>query len=525
MKKLFALITSLLTLITNVHSQELYSKNGVTITGSSTTSLEDDYYLGSVKSIDNHGYVAYYKVKNEWTEVPFNKNFERIEGQSKVINYNPGKETDFNHAFAFNGKHFLLKGTVDREKKTNLFTQVELSEDGDPIGEPVELANLEGDDFYANPKNAMLAHEISPDGTKLLVSLKLPEQRVGDQRKHFIYKYFVYDDEMNLLWSRIFEFKHEGGIFVYSPYYKQMCFENDGGVLVWGDLDRGRKVPDGVSRLAFRFYRIHENDVEIRDVDLRQRFVQGPFKYANDKVYLFGTYGRGEDIEGFSIISWNSKNNEGKLNLVLFGKEHLVKNQPEKEIKRVTKLAEKGKPVILPKFDFYDVIQMENGGFIITGQEQDDKSVGGEIVRETEYHRFDFHIIAIDADCEKVWSQIIPLEQFSFNKDYGCIIKPVGDQVYCFFNDAKENLVSAWSSSAGVNRYKGFKVGNPIAMVVIDTKNPDALQKRVKVLDYARLNGCLVPKQFATMTGLNAAAMRVQTGKDKARVLWFDFED
>ncbi|MCF8464534.1 MAG: hypothetical protein K9G41_06825 [Flavobacteriales bacterium] len=523
MKTLLPILASFLVLISNVNSQELYSKNGVTISASPAITLEDDSYFGSVKSIDNNGFVAYYKSNNEWTEVEYNKNFEQIDAQSTVINYDPGKETDYNHVFSFNGRYFLLKGTVNREQKTNLFTQVELAPDGEPISEPIELASVEGDDFYANPKNAMLTHEISPDGTKLLVSLKLPEQRVGDERKHFIYKYFVYDDEMNLLWSRIFEFKHEGGIFVYSPYYKQMCFENDGGVLVWGDLERGRKVPEGVSRLAIRFYRIQENDVEIRDVDLSQRFVQGPFRYANDKVYLFSTYGTGEDIEGFSIISWNSKNNEGKLNLVPFGKEHLVKNQPEKEIKRITNLAEKGRPVILPKFDFYDVIQMENGEFIITGQEQNDKSFAGEITSTTEYHRDDFHLIAIDADCQKTWSQIIPLNQVTFWTDYGCIVKPVGDKVYCIFNDAAENLVAGWSPSGNVNRYNHKE--DPVGMVIIDTKHPDAPQKRMKILDYGRLNGHLVPEQFATMTGLNVAAMRVQVGKDKAKVLWFEFED
>lgn len=521
MKRTSTLIIFILAVGLNVNGQELYSKNGVTITASPNISLKKDSYLGSVKSITNDGYVAYYKVEDVWTEVAYHKNFERVNGLPNVISYNPKKEIDFNHSFDFSGRHFVLKGTVDREQKTNQFTQVELSEDGDPISKPIELASVEGDEYYSNPRNANLSHQVSSDGTKLLVKLKLPEQRVGDGRKYTIYKYFVYDIDMNLMWSRTFEFKHEGGIFVYDQSY----FEDDGSVLVWGKLDRGRKAPEGVKPYAIRFYKILENEFDRVDVDLDQRLHYWRFRYANNKVYLFSLLkrGRGDDVEGFRVVSWSSEDSQGELSLIPFGKEHLIKNQSEKEIKRITKLADKQKPMLLPKFDFYDIIATTDGGFILTGQERNDKVLSGEITYTTEYHGLDFHLIAINADCKMVWSQIIPLKQVTFWEDYGCIVKPVGEKVYCFFNDAAENLVPGWTPSEGVNRYK--RKNDPVGMIIIDSKNPDARQKRMKVLDNSRLNGHLVPEQFKTTDGLNVGAMRVQTGKEKARMLWFDFEE
>lgn len=521
-KHLTLLALALLLCISTSFAQELYSRNGLTITASPVIDMDTEPEFYNVRTVGKDGYTADYKVDGEWEVFQFDRNFDRVEVDKVVIPYDKGDERDYNHVFEFGGRYFQLKGTVDREKKTNVFTQQELSETGDLIGDPVELAHVEGDEFYANPGNSGLTHKVSPDGSKLLVMLKMPEQRVDEGRLFTIYKYFVYDLDMNLLWSKVFEFQHIGGRVIHQTYNITRQFQNDGSMAAWAILDRGRKLEDGVKRFAIRFYHIKGEQVEQTDVDLDDKMDGWTFRYANDRVYLFATYGI-EDSEGVRIVSWSSKDNKGSLQYVPWGAEHFVKNQPEKEVKRINSLAAKNKPVFVPKFNFYNVIPTADGGFIVTGQEGFNKSHAvSQFTSYTEYFRTDFHLMGISADCKKTWSQIIPLDQQTQGGDYGCIVKPVGKRVFCFFHDLSDNLV-AGISPEDIKKYKGKK--DPLGMVVIDTETPDAKLQRTKLFDFARVDGWLLPDQFKTDPDLNTGAIRVKVDKKKAKILWFDFQE
>lgn len=483
---------------------------------------EEEPAFHSVRTVEKDGFTANYKVDGEWEVFMFDKEFNRVDLNKVVIPYDKGGEKDYNHLFDFNGRFFQLKGTVDREKKTNLFTQQELSETGDPIGEPLVLASVEGDEFYASPGNSGLTHQISSDGTKLLVRLKLPEQRVDEGRLFTIYKYFVYDLDMNLLWSRVFEFKHEGGRVIHESYNVSRYFQNDGSMVAWAILDRGRKLEDGVKRFAIRFFHINGDDTQYTDVDLDDKMDGWRFRYANDRVYLFDMYGI-EKSEGVRIVTWSSKDNKGALHYVPFGAEHYLKNQPEKEVKRIQSLADKGKPVFVPAFNLYDIIETADGGFVLTGQQGENKvHAVSQFTSYTEYIRDDFHLIGINGDCKKTWSEIIPLNQKTQGGDYGCIVKPVGDKVYCLYHDLAENLVPNIAPE-DIRPYKGKE--GPLGMVIIDTTKPNAPLDRKMVMEFSRVDGWLVPAFFITDPAVNSGAMRVTVDKHKARVLWFDFEE
>jgi len=503
-------------------SQELASKAGVTITSSSKILKEKMNFL-TFEYVDENGFVAKFKKDGEYQKLRFDQDLKEDDFPAEVISYDEGAEKEYTRPFSFKGKYYLLRGTVNREAKTNVFSQVEITKEGKEIGEPTIMAKIVGDEFYAGPGNANFLQKYSPDGNKLLVLLKMPEKRIDDGRLFTIYRYFVYDENMKLLWNKEVEFKHDGGRVIAYGYNTNYFFENDGTVLAWGILDRGRKVEEGTSRFAFRFYGINGDGVNTTEVNLEEKMDSWRAHYANDRVYLFDTYGVDKG-EGFRVVTWNSKEKEAKINYLAFGKEHLIKNQPEKEEDRINKLAEKGKPVFAVKFNFMDVLPTAEGGFVLTGQEGFTKVTQvDKFTKYNEYFRWDYHLMGVNAAGEKTWSDIVPLDQKTTGGEYGCLVKPVKDKVYVIFHDSYSNLEPGWKPGDKLDLYKGQKTG--LGLVVIDTKNPNAMQKRHLLCRFEALGSSWIsPESSHTSKYTNSSYMYDYLNKEHYRFLRFDFE-
>ena len=244
----------------------LANTNGVTVAAGPVKSMYDDPDFRLFTDITDDGYTMQCQIDGKNETVRFNSKLEQAEVLPK---YDEERSREkYQHIFSFQDRIFLLEGTSSESRKTNVFTQTELNDRGEAISEPMMLAEVKGEEFYANPGNANLYATESDNGSKLLVYLKLPEQRIGDGPLFTIYKYFVYNESMELLWSRVFEFKHEGGRVIHETYNINRHFENDGSVSAWAILDRGRKSED---RFAFRFYSIKGDDVSTVDVELKQK--------------------------------------------------------------------------------------------------------------------------------------------------------------------------------------------------------------------------------------------------------------
>lgn len=521
-------ITTLLVLFLaslNSISQELVSENGVTITASDKFYF-DKLDMDSYEAIGEKGFVGRFSndEKDEDKKVEkllsFDREMNHEELPMDIVHYYKGEDREFVRPFSVGDRYFLLRGTVDKEKLTNVFSWVEIDADGEPLGDENMLAEIVGEEYYAGPKNAWLHEEFSEDGESILITLKMPERRRGEERRHRVYRYFIYDLDMNLQWEKEVEYLHDGGRVV---YHGSKFFKNDGTILSWAIFDRGRKVEKGSPRFAYRFYRINQQGVEYSEIDLKKKMDYPTSKVTNDFVYLFDTYGI-DNGEGYRMLKWNSKTLDGEIKYIPFGKDHLIKYQDEKAIKKIESIAAKGKPLFIPKYIENKVITMENGGFLFTGQEGFSKSLGDSKYNPTiEYYRQDYHLMAIDANGEKLWSEIIPMDQKTIGKDYGCLIKPVKKNVYVIFHDNEENLApGGWNSTKELAKYKGKKQG--LGMVVIDTENPNATQKRQLLCRFDRLDSWITPGSFYTEPELDFGVMYDYLDKKSYRMLQFEFD-
>lgn len=515
---LLALLLAFSQTYVSMAQSTLANTNGVTVTAGPVKSMYDDPDFKLFTDITDDSYTMQCKVEGENRTIRFNSSFEQVE-----VRPEPSEEQSrekYQHVFRFNGRSFLLEGTASETKKKNVFTQTEITSDGEPIGESVVLAEIEGEEFYSNPGNAKLYATESDDGSKLLVYLKLPEQRIGDGRLFTIYKYFVYNESMELLWSRVFEFKHEGGRVIHETYNITRHFENDGSVSAWAILDRGRKEED---RFAIRFYSISGDNIGTVDVELKQKMDRWKTRQANNRTYLFDTYGI-EDGEGIRVVILDPKTKKGQLKYVPFGVEHLVKNQPEKIAEGLRKRAENGKPVFAEKFLFKDVIPTPNGDFVLTGQEGfDEVTEISKFSKMTEHFRMDYHLIGINGEAERVWSQIIPLDQRTGGDDHGCIVKSTKTKVYAIFSDSEDNYGPDADPMEKLKPYKGRK--GVAGMVVIDTSNPNAPLQRVRLWDQAKEEETPVSAtDFITSPTTSTGVARVPVGYGKERFIWLQFQ-
>lgn len=525
----YSLVATLVLLSVSIGAnaqKTIVSKAGLTVTSSSIKSSKQDPFYSYVDAVGEDEMIVKCEVKDEPVLIRMSRDFDELETITRESKEIPVKEVPkvrgkgiSQYVITYKGRHFLLKGTSDRDKLKNVFTQTEVDEEGEPIGDPFEVAKVVGEEFYSNPGNADFGATESEDGSKLLVYIKLPEQREGDARRHTIYKYFVYDEDMNLLWSHIQEYKHKGGRVIHHGYNTNRVFENDGSVTAWAILDRGRKTDP---RFAIRFYSINGDDVVTSEVNLKKKMDFWTTSHRGDRTYLIAPYGIDKG-EGIRMLIWDSKEKEARIEYIEYGSKHLVKNQPEKEIKRIESLTKKGKPTFAIKYALDRIIEMPDGGFIITGQEGFNKEIStSKYSSFTEYHRFDYHLFGIDAEGKLEWSEIIPLNQRTTGTDFGCIVKPVKNRVYAIFSDTDKNFEPEWNPAEGAKLYKGNK--EVVGMVVVDTENPRAAQKRHRLWGFDKLQGWLTTTSFVSTTGIPTGAAKVYVPKDKQRLLWFDFE-
>jgi len=116
-------------------------------------------------------------------------------------------------------------------------------------------------------KDAGVTMKLSPDGTKLLVGIKLGINKSASDKFLFEFRLMVFDSEINLMWESDVTLTHPHGRFdlptmTYSYFTSAKGFEigNSGDVFCTGKIDSGRKF-SGKSRYQLKLFRINAEGI------------------------------------------------------------------------------------------------------------------------------------------------------------------------------------------------------------------------------------------------------------------------
>ena len=118
-------------------SKKSKRKRGQTI--SEFTKIEDDSYEIKLSSKGEYEYVTYdneLNVVEKRTEKKPEKKEGKDYGKADVMR------------FEFGGNRYLLLGTTERDAKRNVFSIRQIDEEGEEVGSPEELGQLNGEEYY-----------------------------------------------------------------------------------------------------------------------------------------------------------------------------------------------------------------------------------------------------------------------------------------------------------------------------------------------------------------------------------------
>ena len=470
--------------------------------------------------------------KDTYEFVTYDSDLNQIDSRTEQIVEK--KKKDYGKAdwyiFEFGESRYLLKGITDRDNEQNVFNITEIDENDDEVASPIELATIKGKEYYYVIENADLDYDFSDDGSKLMVSFKLPELRDKDNIKYKRYQYFVFNEDMQLEWSKVVDFKHKGGR---NQYGGAARVSNDGEIYGWARVDRGRsyKKQERWSLDLYRFNKDEEASTTIKGVD-----PNGITTDIRDGVYsLFSTYSvRGFVLFGFGnpgghigflSVKWNGGDREKPQVLkTAFGAEHASKNQPTKERKKHKAREKKDKDIYIPHLVVDEVILLEDGSHLVIAQEKFSVTTTSKSgFTRTKYYNLDIHIFGLDSEFRIQWSNIIPCYQLMGSTVHsGYVRKLIGDKLYFVFNDNYRNLEKEWNTTKKPNRFSGGD--HPTSIVTLDLTDPEAKQKRELLWKSKSVGGSFRTDLYYSPDDLTSGLVYIQGGKLKQGLVRIDYQ-
>lgn len=501
-------------------SKKSKRKPGQTI--SEFTKIEDDSYEIKLRSKGEFEYVTYddeLNVVDKRTEKQPKKKEGKDYGKADIMR------------FDFGGTRYHLMGTTERDAKRNVFTIREIDEDGEEVGSPEELGQLNGEEYYFIIENAKLDYWISNDESKLLISYKLPEKRDQDRVKYRRYRYMVFDTELNLLWEKVVDFKHKDGRVSYGGNAR---IDNNGDVFCYGAVDRGRKFKKD-ERFGINLYYFTEDSEESRRVNgirlggVTADVIDGEYTlfctYGVDG-FTFLWFGSPGGEEGFLSLRWNGEDEHPKVVKTPFGADHVTINQPSKERKKWKAKEKKGKSVNVPRLVIDEVILQEDGGYMVLAQEQFVVVTTSRSGRtSTKYYNLDIHVFELNSDFGISWSTIIPCYQRMGSTDHsGYVYKQIGRKLYFIFNDNYRNLEKDWNPTKRPNVFSGGE--HPTTLVVVDMDEDSNQRLKRELLWKAKsVGGSFRPRLYESPDDKKFGLVYIQGGKLKQSLLRIDFKE
>ena len=340
----------------------------------------------------------------------------------------------------------------------------------------------------------------------------------------------VFDQELNLLWDKVVDFKHQGGRVSYGGNAR---IDDNGNIFCFGSVDRGRKFKKN-ERFGVNLYHITEDDVvseRINGIELSgvtADIIDGEYTIFctyGFRGFTFLWFGNPGGELGFLSLRWNGEEGESpKVVKTPFGADHVTLNQPSKERKKWKNKEKKGKPVYVSRLVVDEVIHQEDGGYLVLAQEQFVVVTTSRSGRtSTKYYNLDIHVFELNSDFGISWSTIIPCYQrMGSTVHSGYVYKRIGSKMYFVFNDNYRNLEKGWNPTKKPNRFSGGEHPTTLVMVDIDEK-PEQRQKRELLWRAKSVGGSFRPWMYESPDDKDFGLVYIQGGKLKQSLLRIDF--
>lgn len=443
-----------------------------------------------------------------------------------------------NNLIGINGKHYLLKDSVDEASSTAFLYLAEFNVNDGKAGEFTELTTLEGDAYFKYFASHYVAYRISDKGDRVIIYMKIEDGRNDDNERVDRLRFISMSASMTKEWERDVAMSDDAGQMSAGGKNWYDTSEDgpiqvagNGSVYAWGWTDRGASQTPA-ERYKLKMYKISGKEVDHTGIFNME---QGKWLVTATEQHLvfLAAYDQNgkvtQDVEfpanaeGIKVIRWNGeseqKPTERQIEITM---DHLSKNRDPKETKKLEKLQSKGTNDLV-KVVLDHAVVLDDNSILLTGQTRyvETKVATNGYTTITHYGEH-IHLFNISQTDKLAWSNQIPLNQENKNGDgFGYVFKVSNNKAYFIFNDHEDNVAKEWDTSMKLGKYSEY--GNPIARVIIDLNDPEADQVRKQLFKSGSAGGMFRP-QLATMPGhLNTGLVYIAGDKEKQRLLRFTF--
>lgn len=473
--KFFFVIT--LTFLSDLtFAQHKYSSQNVEIKWGPLEKRKRYTTHGDFIAYDSNGHYTYRKQKNiDWLAY-YDLEMSKTKEVALVFPFlykSPTIES-FIHV---NNRLWVVFSDTDKKLNENSIYVQEVNKDELRLQGTAILIDKISGDYFKNMYNSYLDYAISDDGSKLLISYKLPSEN-DKQRKNRIH---VFDsDSMKELWKNDLKFSYSDKSFSLV----QKLVSNHGEVYFLGNERRSKNEleKDEVQRNLYHlFIYTPENNTEF-ELKLSDKFISG-IKIAinkNGNINGSGFYsdkGTGS-IHGSFFIDIDVKNQElVQKSFKEFSLDFIKANLSLRQEKRLNKAVDKGFDVEMYNYDLNDLIEREDGGLILVAEQYyvETRSYYSPTCKCYQttyvYHFNDIIVVSIAPDGEIEWNAKVPKRQNAQNgsSTLGYYMGWNDEKLFFVFNDNPKNFEGAVNREIGdYYAYTGGRSAVTLATVHID---------------------------------------------------------
>jgi|GEM_PF-437970 len=358
------------------------------------------------------------------------------------------------HLVPFDGSLYALCTRTDYAQSAENFYACKVDKETlQNDGFPTSLASIPIKENFLTVQHGAFEHAISKDESKLLV-YSFPPNEVNTSKKINIR---VFHEGLKLLWEGFYELPYEDDMF--STVRLQLG--NDGKVYIVAKHYKQRRSLFSVGEPEFDMVIIvFEKDKAtptVHPIEIEDKFVtDAQISVRNDgNIVCAGFYSdRGTgSIKGSYYLAIDPKSETtSQLNYQDFDLNFMAMGLSARAEKRMNRNLDRGASYELYNYDLRDIIQRNDGGAILIGEQFKIRVVthsipnanGGSTTHTTRYYHYeDIIVINMSPTGKTEWQQKIPKNQVTTD-DNGMYssyaLKVMKDKIHFIFNDNPRNL-------------------------------------------------------------------------------------
>lgn len=377
----------------------------------------------------------------------FNKAME-VEQETELVLEYDGNELDFENLFMQNGELFLFSSYVNKKQKVRYaFYQTIDKKTLLPNKDFKKIAEV-GGDSKKELKSTGFRVVRSKDNGKTLVYYDLPFTEKENER----YGVHVFDDQMNILWTKEIELPFADENFAISS---RKIAEN-GDVYIMGRLWKDKKEREK-KEVNYKYVIIElsekGNKLNQYEVDLDNKYVSHMLLRINDHNELlcggFYTLYDASGAMGSFFVKINRETAEiSHKSFEPFDASFIVEDMDDKAKKKATNRMDKDKNIGISRLELDELVLREDGGGVIVGER---RYITSRTTTDSQgntktyyiYHNHDIIMVNIDPEGNIEWNARIPKKQIMNNSDYfsSYLLAISGSDMFFIFNDQPKNLL------------------------------------------------------------------------------------